>query len=261
MAYTMWGQRKALGRRYSWDPALQMEQERLEREYNLIPGREARGMQAYQFGETLGMQKEANKQAAVSGMVGTGGNLAMSGIMLNAYRGKPLLGDWGAKTTPGVVPTTQTTAGGGMATENQAAMATFRRDYPSAGLYETAPAGGIGATSTAVPTVAGEGITAGGGTTTPVAGGMGVMGYVAPAAAGYVAAKEGPDWGSEEVGKVMATGVGLRGNKKVGEVGAASIRGAGAGAVTGTMIAPGVGTIVGTIVGAIAGGLTELFGW
>ncbi|MCJ7507786.1 MAG: hypothetical protein MUO85_03520, partial [candidate division Zixibacteria bacterium] len=124
---------------------------------------------------------------------------------------------------------------------------------------KTAPAAAT-ATSTAVPTVAGEGITAGGGTTVPATG-MGVMGYASAAGAGYVAAKEGPDWGSGEVGKWMATGVGLGGNKKAGRVGGASIRGAGAGAIVGTMVMPGVGTVAGTIVGAIAGGLTELFGW
>lgn len=38
-------QRKSIGRRYSTDPAIDYEMARLEREYQLAPGREARGMQ------------------------------------------------------------------------------------------------------------------------------------------------------------------------------------------------------------------------
>ena len=79
-------QRKALGRRYGVDPALLMEMDRLNRQYALAPGREARGIQAAQFasaqaqqasqfevskeqqasqfGESLAQQTAAREQAA-----------------------------------------------------------------------------------------------------------------------------------------------------------------------------------------------------
>ena len=50
-------QRKALGKRYGTDPAMLLEMERLNREYALAPGREARGMQAAQFAENLAFRK------------------------------------------------------------------------------------------------------------------------------------------------------------------------------------------------------------
>ena len=122
MAYTSFKTRKALGKRYGTDPALLLEMERLNRQYQLAPGREARGMQAAQFAssqaqqagqftESLAQQTaarvqgasqfdesmafnteqarlnraaqdEANKQAGKSSMVGTVGNLATTGMMM-----------------------------------------------------------------------------------------------------------------------------------------------------------------------------------
>jgi hypothetical protein len=62
-----WGQRRALGKRYSIDPALLYELERLEQEYGLIPGREARGMQARQFVESLAQQREQFEKSQAQG--------------------------------------------------------------------------------------------------------------------------------------------------------------------------------------------------
>ncbi len=60
---TSWGQRKILGKRYSYDPALAYELERLQNEYNLAPGREARGMQAKQFEQSQGQQAGQYQQS------------------------------------------------------------------------------------------------------------------------------------------------------------------------------------------------------
>jgi hypothetical protein len=60
---TSWGTRKALGRRYSSDPALELEQQRLQQEYSLIPAREARALQATQYAQGLA---ETQRQSAVN---------------------------------------------------------------------------------------------------------------------------------------------------------------------------------------------------
>jgi hypothetical protein len=106
---TQWGQRKALGRRYGTDPALLMEMERLQQQYNLAPGREARGLQSEQFGlsqaqqasqfaqsqgqqasqfaQNLQMQKDAQEAQGKSGMVQTGVGLLQNAMMIDALTG------------------------------------------------------------------------------------------------------------------------------------------------------------------------------
>ncbi len=68
-----WGQRKVLGRRYSYDPALAYELARLQNEYNLAPGREARGMQASQFEQSQAQQagQFTQSQAQQAGQYGS----------------------------------------------------------------------------------------------------------------------------------------------------------------------------------------------
>ncbi len=68
-----WGQRKVLGRRYSYDPALAYELARLQNEYNLAPGREARGMQASQFTQSQEQQagQFTQSQAQQAGQYGS----------------------------------------------------------------------------------------------------------------------------------------------------------------------------------------------
>jgi len=258
MAYTSWGTRKALGRRYSWDPAMLMEQERLEREYGLIPGREARGMQASEFAQTLAEREKERKQAAVSGMVGTAGNVLTTGAMLRAYtmeKGKPFFGEWGTKTTPGGTPIGP----------YQAALY-----EPGAPIGSESALGGMGTAGTTQvsgATLASQGLAEYGGQAISAyeagGGGMGVGGagagmgmYAWPALAGYAGAKYGP---LKHISGEMAF-LGMGGEKEK-RVGGGALRGAGAGAIVGTMIMPGVGTVVGTVIGAVVGGLTELFGW
>ena len=123
MPYTSFKTRKALGRRYGTDPALLLEIERLNREYALAPGREARGMQAAQFERTQGFneeqaalnrgeREEARGDAATSGMIGTAANIATTAMTVNAIKGQPLLSN-PFSTTPSAAPaevsmTTQT---------------------------------------------------------------------------------------------------------------------------------------------------------
>lgn len=54
---TSWSQRKALGRRYSVDPALQYELARLQYEYNLAPTRSAQAAQREQFTKSQAQQE------------------------------------------------------------------------------------------------------------------------------------------------------------------------------------------------------------
>ena len=102
MGYVSWGTRRALGRRYSVDPALQFESERLQNELALAPGREARALQERQFNRSLKQEKRAANQAALGGMVGTVGNLGLTYAM-----GKQA-GWWGG-TTPATVTTGMST--------------------------------------------------------------------------------------------------------------------------------------------------------
>ncbi len=117
MPYVSWGTRKALGRRYSVDPAIELERQRLEQEYALQPGREARGIQVSQFGQELGFRKseaELNRSTAEkSGMIQTGMGAITNAAMIRALtmgKGQPFFGNWGA-----AAPVTAPTAGMGTA--------------------------------------------------------------------------------------------------------------------------------------------------
>lgn len=99
MAYTSFGTRKALGRRYSQDPALILEAERLQREYGLAPAREARALQASQFDRSLAQQNAQYEQgqanAKSAGMAGTVVNTATNAAMLRGMtmgKGEPFFG-------------------------------------------------------------------------------------------------------------------------------------------------------------------------
>jgi hypothetical protein len=91
--------RKALGRRYGQDPALLLEAERLQQEYGLMPGREARAQQASQFQQGLAQNQAQfdtqQENAKSAGMVGTAANLATTGAMIRGYtmqKGEPFFG-------------------------------------------------------------------------------------------------------------------------------------------------------------------------
>jgi len=59
---TSFGQRRALGKRYAIDPAILLEIERMQQQYALAPGREARGIQAAQFERELTSRERLAEQ-------------------------------------------------------------------------------------------------------------------------------------------------------------------------------------------------------
>ena len=132
---TSWGQRRALGKKYSIDPALLYELEKLERQYELAPGREALALNAEQFSKSQALsaeqfsknleynteqanlnraeREEANRQAGKSSMIGTAGNVLTTAATLRAMtkeKGEPFFGKWGgSKPADGTVSWTQST--------------------------------------------------------------------------------------------------------------------------------------------------------
>ncbi len=99
-SYTSWGTRRALGRRYAIDPALLLENERLQQEYAAMPGREARALQAGQFDRSMTFNQEQadlnRKSSEKAGITGTVGNVATTAAL--GYFMK------GGGATPAVTP-------------------------------------------------------------------------------------------------------------------------------------------------------------
>lgn len=109
-AYTSWGQRKALGRRYGTDPAQISEQQRIAQEYALQPERERLAFMRAESERQQRNLEDAQKQAEIAGMVGTAGNVATTAATLRAMtkgEGEPFFGKWGktAQKTPSAFTT------------------------------------------------------------------------------------------------------------------------------------------------------------
>ena len=226
----LFGQRKATGKRYGQDPALLLEMERLQQQYNLAPGREAHGMQASQFAENLAFRQresdigraereEAGEQAARSGMAGAGTNVLMGAAQIRAMtmdKGAPFFGETvsglfgGAKT---VVPATVDVAA------------------PAAAGGAAAPAAAGGAAAPSATYGAG-----------PSAAGM-----AATVAAIEIARQVTAEPIEEQVGTSAKHGVGVAAE-------------AAKGMVIGSYIMPGLGTLIGGVLGAIGGGVREATG-
>ena len=254
MAYTSFGTRKALGRRYGVDPALLMESERLQVEYNLAPGREARALQESQFARGMELQREGMKGAEVGGMVGTFGNLVTTGMLVNAMKGKALLSNPFAAKAAG--------AGAYLAGAPQVAPGAFTvggaAPFASqTGTFVVNPAlmgeGAAGMTAGAAPAGAAVAPAAGVGAT-PAAG----LGFGAAAgggvAGGFLGAKLGQPIGE-------ALGVGGKAERAVvggalGGAGAAWALGAAMGAPAGP-----AGIAIGAAAGAVVGFVSKIFGW
>jgi hypothetical protein len=177
MAYTSFGTRKALGKRYSVDPAILLEAQRLEQEYNLAPGREARGIQASQFASSQGqqasqfaqslqLQKDAQEASGKSGMVQTGVGLLQTAMMVDALTGGKVMkslysGAGESVVTPKtVVPAAMdaatgsagiaaetAAASGGMTSASGAVMGSAAEGFAAAGTGAEAT-GALGSTAT-----------------------------------------------------------------------------------------------------------------
>lgn len=153
MAYTSFGTRKALGRRYGVDPALQLEAERLQQEYNLAPGREARGMQASQFAQNLEQQKVRDEQTAKGGMASSVLGAGQTG--LTTYMLGKQAGLWGANAGTGAL----TSGGYNTVAQNAAGFATPAQEAAiqtatQSGVYSPT-AGGVNYVSPAMTDAAG----------------------------------------------------------------------------------------------------------
>lgn len=126
---TSWGTRRALGRRYQVDPQLIYELERLQREYELAPGRETRAQQNTQFEKTLAQSEKSLAQnesqfsrnlalkekeiegAETAGMIGTAANVGLTAAMIRGLTkspNEPFFGNLfgGTKSVPSYTPAT-----------------------------------------------------------------------------------------------------------------------------------------------------------
>lgn len=246
MAYTSFKTRKALGRRYGTDPALLMEMERLQQQYALSPGREARGIQAKQFAEELAFRKSESEQdreaAAKAGMVGTAGNLLTTGAAVRALtmeKGEPFFGETitgGAKKLYGGAKDVV----GGMFTTSPTTI-----DAGGA-FFEAGGAGGAISGGGAIETGGGfYEAGAGGGMTAP----SGMSGMQAGAAVLGIEVARGNvgKWAEEQIGT------------SAGHASDIMSRG-GQGAIIGAQFGGGYGAIAGAVIGTAVGIAEEIFG-
>ncbi len=246
------GTRRIFGKRFAIDPALLLEAQRIEEQYRRAPELERMAINKEQFAETMAFNKEQaelNRESAEKGgMVGTAGNVALTGAMIRAMtmeKGDKFFGTWGA-------PATVTTAGRtgmGLSTVSPYAPTT-------APTYALAPEITPFATKPALITgadLATEGATAGGAGYTGAAPMATETGMMAPytavagevalpaAAAGFVGGK---------LGQPIGETIGMGGKKERGAAGGA-LAGAAAGAAMTSWSGPGA--IVGAAVGGVVG--------
>ncbi len=252
------GTRKALGRRYSIDPALSLAQEELAQKYGLIPGQEARALQESQFGRNLAFtqeQADLNRESAEkSGMIGTIANTGLTAAMIRAMMiqgtNKSFFDIWG---TPATVRTAGKT-GMGLTSVSTPAMDATLGGASSSPAFTVNPAL-MGAESGApaasnlggavAPTYGTTGLTGagtGGGAT-----GMGVGTGVTAVGAGLAAYM-----GAQQLNKYAP--IGGEKEKDTAAYGAA-------GAATGAVIGGGYGAVIGGAIGVGYGVLKSIFGW
>lgn len=141
-----WGQRRALGRRYSVDPAYELASEEQAQQLALASQRDARALQASQFEKSLAFnQEQADLNRASSekaGITGTVGNLATTAAL--GYFMKGGGSSTGALTSGGYSPAAVNAAG--FATPAQEAAITAATNQ---GLYN-ATTGGVNYVSPAL---------------------------------------------------------------------------------------------------------------
>ena len=158
-SYTSFGQRRALGRRYSIDPAYLLEADRLLNEYSLAPGREARALQESQFSRGLtfqaqeaalnrAQQAEDRQAQATAGMVGTGANLLATAATIRALTkgaGEPFFGGMFDGTNPKTVSAPSTRMAGTQVPQMPVSVSPARVDNALLAAGETGATGGISA--------------------------------------------------------------------------------------------------------------------
>jgi hypothetical protein len=234
MAYTSYRQRRALGKRYGTDPALELEKERLRQEYAMVPARERLAFAREESAANRRFQEDQLSAQETAGMIGTAGNVLGTAGYLRAItmpEGAPFFGETiSGLFGGGTAATSGMTAGG----------TTLAGAAPTVGLTTGAVEGAVA--PAVIDTAAGTaGATAG---TAGVAGTAGAM--LAPAGAGMVGGMIG-----EKVGQKAGEWLGIGGEKERSMVGGA-LGGAAAGAAIGSVI-PVVGTAGGAAIGSIVG--------
>jgi len=266
MAYTEYKTRKALGMRYSTDPALLLDQQRMEQEYGLMMPRAALAEQKRQADIQRQAQEDANKRSGMSGLVSTAGNLASTyGMMKMMSSGTPAVapvtGISGA--APTVAPASNFTMGGANASS------IYDVGSPITGGGSTIPTTTANL-STSAGTTANGVVPATMATTeteTAATTGMGlsslpVSAYVAPIGAGITGGQLGKSGTGKDIGKILMFG---HGGEKENAAVAGSVAGSIGGAVAGGIAAgssltswSGPGAIVGAVIGGIVGGVSAL---
>lgn len=244
------GTRKGLGRRYGVDPALLLAQQELENKYALLPGQEARTLQREQNAAQLDLQSQQAKQAGYSGLIGTAGNLATTGMMMNAYKGNELLYPvYGksaeqlaaSKATATQTGTTPATGFGKTTVADPSKVGVITQGAGAAGLSTNAAGSSIQGMETLQGSNAALEASMAGMPTGTSAFGLGATGYAA--GAGYLGGMLG-----QPIGEALG-------------VGGKAERGAAGGALAGAAVGASYGSVAGVpgvVVGAVVGGVVGL---
>ena len=257
-----WGQRTALGRRYSVDPALLYEMERLNKEYDLMRGREARGLQASQFDRSLAfnaeqaalnrdLEQEKMDQAGTSGMVGTVGNVLTGVGTMRALQtmksGEPFFGGLlGGKTAS--AGTAGGTVGDFASVTSGASKAPFSL-LTGAEAAPSAATGGAAMAATGAEALGPEAMFGLGGTYTGTAAteGAGLLSGMS-AMAGPAAAGAAGGFLGTYAGEWIGERLGIGGKKERNILG-----GIAGGAASGAMVGGPIGAVIGGVIGGITG--------
>ena len=274
--YTSYNNRRALGMRYSRPPELVLDEERLAQEYSMLPSKRALAEQQRQFNLAQEQQKDAQKKAGVSNLVGTAGNLGMM-----YYMGKS--GMFGGKSAAELAAIEATKQAAATAAANQTATALGQQTVSNASTAVPMTNGtqiatpGIQTAGTVVPATEGmaatgvlgdsgslAGVTAESLEGTSVTGsgvGMGassVGGAVIPAVgAGVLFGQLGKSGTGQDIGKALMFN---RGGEKENAAVAGGVGGALGGALAGAAATSwsGPGAIVGAVVGGVVGAVSSL---
>ena len=270
--YTSYNNRRALGMRYSRPPELVLDEERLAQEYAQLPYKRALAEQQRQFNLAQEQQKDAQKKAGVSNLVGTAGNLGMM-----YYMGKSGMFGNTTAVAPQVVNTAapaaaqQTTQLLGQQTVQNASTAVPMTNGTQIAIPVTQTAGtvvpateGMAATGVLGDSGSLAGVTAESLEGTSVTGsgvGMGatsVGGAILPGVGtGLVAGQLGKSGTGQDIGKALMFN---RGGEKENAAVAGGVGGALGGALAGAAATSwsGPGAIVGAVVGGVVGAASSL---
>ena len=270
--YTSYNNRRALGMRYSRPPELVLDEERLAQEYAQLPSKRALAEQQRQFNIAQEQQKDAQKKAGVSNLVGTAGNLGMiyymgkSGMFGNTTAVAPqvvntaaptaaqqttqLLGQQTVQNASTAVPMTYGTQIATPVTQTAGTVVPATEGMAATGvLGDSGSLAGVTAESLEGTSVTGSGV------------GMGatsVGGAVLPGVgAGWVAGQLGKSGTGQDIGKALMFN---HGGEKENAAVAGGVGGALGGALAGAAATSwsGPGAIVGAVVGGVVGAASSL---